>query len=159
LDPVSSAALTSWTLNAQVIVLLLAIAAVYVVGWTRGRQLLRDERDRGRLAAFLAGLVVVFLATESPLDTFDNVYLSAHMTQHLLLMMVAPPLLLLGRPTLPLLRGLPKNFVKEGLGPFLSWPLLQRVLRGLTSPPLALLLFTVSTIFWHLPKFYELALW
>jgi cytochrome c oxidase assembly factor CtaG len=142
-----------------VIVLLLSIAAVYVRGWTRGRQLLRDERDHPRLAAFLVGLVVVFLATESPLDAFDNLYLAAHMTQHLLLMVVAPPLLLLGRPTLPLLRGLPKSFVKEGLGPFLSWSLLQRVLRGLTSPPLALLVFAVSTIFWHLPKFYELALW
>jgi len=73
-------------------------------------------------------------------------------------MMVAPPLLLLGHPTLPLLRGLPKSFVKDGLGPFLSWPMLQRVLRRLTSPPIALPAFAVSTIFWHLPKFYELAL-
>ena len=46
--------------------------------------------------------------------------------------------------------------MKEGLGPFLSWPLLQRLLRWLTSPPVALLAFAVSTIFWHLPKFYEL---
>lgn len=138
--------------------LLLAIALIYVRGWTRGRRLLRDERDHGRLAAFLAGLAVVFLATESPLDAFDNLYLSVHMTQHMLLMMVAPPLLLLGHPTLPLLRGLPKGFVKEGLGPFLSWPMLQRVLKWLTSPSIALLAFAFSTIFWHLPKFYEIAL-
>jgi cytochrome c oxidase assembly factor CtaG len=68
LDPVSSAVLTSWTPNAYVIVLLLAFAVIYVRGWTRGRRLLRDERDDCRLAAFLAGLVMVFLATESPLD-------------------------------------------------------------------------------------------
>ncbi|MFL6350946.1 MAG: cytochrome c oxidase assembly protein [Bryobacteraceae bacterium] len=157
-DPIASAALTSWTLNAHVIALLLAIAAIYFRGWTRGRRLLRGERDHLRLSAFLAGLAMVFLATESPLDAFDNLYLSAHMAQHLLLMMVAPPLLLLGHPTLPLLRGLPRGFVKEGLGPFLSWRPLQRGLRTLVSPPLALAAFAVSTIFWHLPKFYELAL-
>jgi cytochrome c oxidase assembly factor CtaG len=120
--------------------------------------LLLDAQDQLRLLAFLGGLAVVFLATESPLDTFDALFLSAHMTQHLLLMMAAPPLLLLGHPTLPLLRGLPKQFVKEGLGPFLSWPPLQRALRWLTSPPVALLAFALSTIVWHLPKFYELAL-
>jgi len=127
-------------------------------GWLRVRRQLRDPRDPGRLACFLAGLAVLFLAIESPLDSFDHFFLSAHMTQHLLLMMVAPPLLLLRHPIVPLLRGLPKTFVKEGLGPFLTWPALRRVLRALTSPPAAFALFAVSTIFWHLPAFYELAL-
>ncbi len=127
-------------------------------GWMRGRRILHHEKDYVRLSAFLGGLAALFLATESPLDAFDSLFLSAHMTQHFLLMMVAPPLLLLGHPMLPLLRGLPRTFVKEGLGPFLSWPALQRILRWFTSPPIALLAFTVSTIAWHLPKLYELAL-
>ncbi len=158
MNSVASAALTSWTLSARVIAILLIAAVVYLRGWLRGRRLIRGEQDYQHLWAFFAGLGVLFLATESPLDAFDSLFLSAHMAQHLLLMMVAPPLILIGHPTLPLLRGLPKRFVKEGLGPFLSWPWLQRVLRSLTSPPFALLAFTVSTIFWHLPKFYELAL-
>jgi len=157
-NSVASAALTSWTLSARVIAILLIASAVYFRGWLRGRRLIRQEQDYLRLWAFLGGLGVLFLATESPLDAFDSLFLSAHMAQHLLLMMVAPPLVLLGHPTLPLLRGLPRRFVKEGLGPFLSWPLLKRILRSLTSPPIALLAFAVSTIFWHLPKFYELAL-
>ena len=73
------------------------------------------------MALFLSSLLVLFLAIESPLDAFDSLFLSAHMTQHLLLMMIAPPLLLLSYPLLPMLRGLPKGFVKEGLGPFLAW--------------------------------------
>ncbi|MGA8029471.1 MAG: cytochrome c oxidase assembly protein, partial [Bryobacteraceae bacterium] len=158
MNPLASAALTSWTLSARVIGILLLTAAVYLRGWIRGRRLLREEQDHVRLAAFMGGLFVIFLATESPLDAFDSLFLSAHMTEHLLLMMVAPPLILLGHPMLPLLRGLPKRFVKEGLGPFLSWPLLQRVFKSLVSPPLALFAFCVSTIFWHLPKFYEAAL-
>jgi cytochrome c oxidase assembly factor CtaG/ferredoxin len=157
-NTVASAALTSWTLDARVIAILLVTAAVYLRGWMRGRRLMRSEKDYTRLAAFLAGLSALFVATGSPLDAFDTLFLSAHMTQHLLLIMVAPPLLLLGHPMLPLLRGLPRPLVKQGLGPFLSWPLLQQVLRWLASPPIALLVFSVSTIGWHVPKLYELAL-
>src|ERR1700719_466607 len=148
----------SWTPNAYVIIPLLVAGAVYVRGWIRRRRISRHEKDNVRLSAFLGGLAVLFLATESPLDAFDSLFLSAHMTTHFLLMMIAPPLLLLGHPMLPLLRGLPRVFVKEGLGPFLSWPALQRILRWLTSPPIALLAFAVSTIAWHVPKLYELAL-
>src|SRR6185437_14643198 len=108
--------------------------------------------------AFLGGLAVLFVATESPLDTFDSLFLSAHMTQHLLLMMVAPPLILRGDPVLPILRGLPRRFVKEGLGPFLTWTPLRKAARFLTSPVFAWCAFAFSTLFWHLPKYYELAL-
>lgn len=148
----------SWTLDLRVIAILLLAALAYLRGWLRGRRLLRDERDPERLACFLGGLAAIFIATESPLDSLDHFFLSAHMSQHLLLMMGAPPLVLLGHPVVPLLRGLPKQFVKEGLGPFLTWRALQRLLRWLTGPPVAFAAFAVSTIVWHLPKLYDLAL-
>jgi cytochrome c oxidase assembly factor CtaG len=157
-NPVANAALTSWTINAPAVFVLLVTGIVYIRGWLRGRQLLRTAEDQQHLAAFVSGLLILFVATQSPLDAFDNLYLSAHMAQHLLLMMIAPPLILLGHPTLPLLRGLPRRFVKEGLGPFLTWPVLKRVSGALVSPPIAWLAFAFSTIFWHLPKIYELAL-
>jgi cytochrome c oxidase assembly factor CtaG len=157
-NAVANAALASWALSPPAILLLLLAAFIYLRGWLRVRRLVRDDRDPAHLACFLSGLGILFLVTESPLDSFDYLFLSAHMTQHLLLMMVAPPLLLLGHPVVPLLRGLPKPFVKEGLGPFLTWPALRNALRWLTSPPVAFVLFAVSTILWHLPNFYELAL-
>ncbi|HLI77260.1 MAG TPA: cytochrome c oxidase assembly protein, partial [Acidobacteriaceae bacterium] len=158
MNSVANAAFASWALNPPAVLAILAAAFFYLRGWLRIRQQTRDERDPAHLACFLSGLGVLFLATESPLDSFDTLFLSAHMTEHLLLMMIAPPLLLLARPVVPLLRGLPKPFVKEGLGPFLTWPALRSLLRRLTSPPIAFLLFAFSTIFWHLPRFYELAL-
>ncbi len=158
MDAVASAALTSWVLNPGVIALLIFLAVLYLRGWMRVRQLVREEKDWQRLWAFLAGIAAVFIATESPLDAFDSLYLSAHMTQHLLLMMVAPPVILLTHPTLPLLRGLPKGFVKEGLAPFLSWPVLKKIAGALVYPPVAWGAFAFSTICWHLPPFYELAL-
>ena len=121
------------------------------------RRLVRSSDDGLRLGAFVAGLLVVFIALASPLDSFDALFVSAHMTQHLLLIMIAPALVLLGRPVVPLLRGLPKAFVKEGLGPFLTWPALRRILRWLVSPLVAWILFAVSTITWHVPKLYQLA--
>ncbi len=157
-ETVSSAALSSWNLSASAVSILLAAFLLYLRGWWRGRLLLRDERDYLRLFSFTVGLVLVFLALDSPLDAFDSLFLSAHMTQHLLLMMLAPPLLLLGKPFLPLLRGFPKGFVKEGLGPFLAWPVFKRAGALLTAPPLTWSLFAFSTVLWHLPFFYELAL-
>ncbi|HEY3936390.1 MAG TPA: cytochrome c oxidase assembly protein [Bryobacteraceae bacterium] len=158
MESIASAALTSWTLDWRATAVLAGTAVVYLRGWLRGRRLIKGERDHQRLGAFLAGIAVLFLALESPLDAFDSLFLSAHMTQHLLLMMVAPPLVLFGHPILPLLRGLPKRFVKEGLGPFLTWPTLRKIASLATSPVAAWLVFASSTILWHLPKFYELAL-
>jgi cytochrome c oxidase assembly factor CtaG len=153
-----SAALLSWPLDWRVTAVLLATAAIYVRGWMRGRRLRQTAEDKNRLAAFLSGTCALFIALESPLDTFDSLFLSAHMTQHLLLMMVAPPLLLLGDPRLPLLRGLPRSLVKEGLGPFLAWPLLRKFERFITFPVVTWLAFALSTLIWHVPFFYELAL-
>ncbi len=158
MDSFATAALTSWNLDPRVLLILLLLGAVYIRGWSRRRQQICDERDGQRLLFFLAALFVIFVATESPLDSIDNLSLAAHMTQHLLLMMIAPPLVLLAEPALLLLRGLPRAFVKEGLGPFLTWPLMRRFFGWLTAPHVTWILFAVSTIGWHLPYFYEKAL-
>lgn len=80
------------------------------------------------------------------------------MVQHLLLTMIAPPLLLLGAPQLPLLVGLPRRFVSQALGPFLNWPLLKAVVHRITHPVVCWVLFILSNVLWHFPPFYELAL-
>ena len=153
-----TAAFASWPLDGRAIVLLLLSAAVYWRGWLKGRSMLHDPNDGLRLGSFMGSLLVLFLATESLLDAFDSLFLSAHMTQHLLLIMIAPALLLLSHPLLPMLRGLPKGFVKEGLGPFLSWNPLKKFFAWLTSPIPAFLVFALSTVLWHIPALYELAL-
>lgn len=158
MNTLASAALSSWNFDGRVIAVLLCLALVYVRGWLRVRQLIRRVDDPQRLMSFLAGLFLVFVALDSPLDAFDHLYLAAHMTQHVLLMMFAPALILLGHPVVPLLRGLPKTWVREGLGPFLTWPPLRRFFGAISSPPLALAIFIVSTVGWHLPLLYEFAL-
>ena len=120
--------------------------------------MLPQQFSTERLYCFLGGLALLFVALASPLDAFSSLLLSAHMVQHLLLMMVVPPLLLLGQPMLPILRGLPRNFTKEGSGPFLRWPALQTLGSFLVAPAFAWLAYNVSTVAWHVPSLYEMAL-
>jgi hypothetical protein len=80
------------------------------------------------------------------------------MVQHLLLMAVAPPLLWIGAPLLPLLRGLPTPVRRYWLAPFFRWPALRSCWERLTHPAAAWTLFIAATWIWHIPQLYELAL-
>jgi hypothetical protein len=80
------------------------------------------------------------------------------MVQHLLLMMVAPPLLWLGAPLRPRLQGLPRPVRVDWAAPVLTWPPLRRLFARLTHPLTALPLFVAATWIWHVPQVYALAL-
>jgi len=154
----AEAILTSWRFDPRLILLLALAALLYVRGW---RVLHRQSPRRftpDRLAAYLIGLATLFVALDSPLDAFGNLLLEAHMVQHMLLLLVAPPLILLGQPILPILRGLPRRILKDGLGPFLAWRGLRRMGRRLTHPAVCWLAMTAAFVFWHMPRWYELAL-
>ena len=138
---------------------LLALAALlYLRGWSLLHRESPHRFTPERRAAYLAGLGALFIALASPLDAFGNFLLEAHMAQHLLLILIAPPLILMGQPLLPMLRGLPQATLKNGLGPFLRWRALRRIGRVLTHPALTWPAMTVAIVFWHMPRFYELAL-
>jgi len=106
----------------------------------------------------MLGLAVLWVALASPLDSFADVLLSTHMVQHLLLMSVIPPLLLLGWPVVPLLRGLPAWILTPVLGPLLRLPVLRRLWRWLISPLVAWMVMNMVFISWHVPAAYDFAL-
>jgi cytochrome c oxidase assembly factor CtaG len=80
------------------------------------------------------------------------------MIQHLLLIAVAAPLLLLGQPVLPLMRGLPRWIFKDALGPFLASGELKQAGRAIIHPVVTWLALSASIVVWHFPRLYELAL-
>jgi cytochrome c oxidase assembly factor CtaG len=131
---------------------------LYLRGWREIRRTRPLIFPPWRAWCFLGGLVSMWIAVASPLDTLDGLYLVAHMTQHLILMSVAPPLLLLGAPAVPLLRALPRSVLRDGLGPFFRTPILHRLMRLLTHPVLAWLAMNIAYLGWHVPPAYELAL-
>src|SRR5262249_50339606 len=127
----------------------------------RGRESMTPRRGRwnaGHLAAFLGGLAAIYLALASPIEPFADLLLQVHMVQHLLLMMVAPPLLWMGAPMLPLLRGLPRPVRVYWAAPSLSAPLLRRLFSRLTQPVTALIVFSATTWVWHAPSVYDVGM-
>src|SRR5262249_26508270 len=152
------ACLRSWPLDPWLLAALLLTAGVYLRGWLVLRR--RDPRrwHGGRPAPFLGGLPALDLALAPPGVALAHPLLQVHMVQHLLLMMAAPPLLWLGAPLFPLLRGLPRPVRIFWVAPWLSAPPLRRLVGRLTHPLLALVLFVVATWVWHAPPVYDLAL-
>ena len=147
-----------WSLDTAFALIALVLAAVvYARGWARLRRRMPQRFGWRHLAAFLGGLDVLLVAVVSPLDSRAAESLPAHMTQHLLLMMVAPPLLWLGAPLAPILRGLPGAVARGAIGA-LSWRLVRRAGRALTQPMVGLVSFTLAGWAWHVPILYELAL-
>jgi len=157
-DPVAAALLASWSFEPGLVVALLLVAIVYLRGFRVLRAQLPARFPGWRRGAFLAGVAALLLALVSPLDVLADLLLQVHMVQHWLLMMVAPPLLWLGAPAVPLLRGLPRGWLRRGVGPFLAWPALRRVLHRVTSPVFAGLAWALTTLVWHWPPAYQAAL-
>src|ERR1700722_1027868 len=137
----------------------LALSAIlYTRGWFAIRKTRRALFPTWRLAAFLLGLAVIALAIASPLDGFADALLSAHMVEHLLLMSFAPPLLLLGYPVVPLLRGLPRGGVVWIVGPLVRSKMLRRFGHWLITPLVAWLAMNLMFLSWHVPAAYDFAL-
>jgi len=97
------------------------------------------------------------VALGSPLAALDEELLTVHMIQHLLLMTIAPALLLLGAPMMPLLHGLPRQFV-QAAGPLFRWPQLQGAGRLITRPIFCWFAATAALVGWHIPGAFRLAL-
>ena len=134
------------------------LAVVYLRGWCRLQSAGVPFVPPWRAVNFILGLLLLWLALASPLDTFSGFVLTAHMLQHMLLMMAAPPLILMGAPLVPLVRGLPDFAAREFAGPFLNWRVPRKVGRILANPLCGLLLMGVAMFAWHVPTMYELAL-
>ena len=149
--------LTDWSLETPLPTILL-FAAVYAIG------LRRRANRRGAIAAaalLAAGLGALVVAFASPLAALDGRLFWAHMSQHVLLLAVAPPLILLARPWATSWRALPRDVrrpVVRGLvlGGW-SRPL-RAAARLLASPPVGLALFCGILFVWHVPALFDATL-
>jgi cytochrome c oxidase assembly factor CtaG len=136
--------------------LVLAAASVYLRGWFSLRNAFPKLIPGCRLAAFMGGLVLVWVVVGSPLAALDHQSLTLHMLKHLLLMTAAAPLILAGAPIFPLTCGLPKLFIRTH--GFLATPLARGLRNGLTNPLVCWLAGTVAVIGWHLPAAFQLGM-
>jgi cytochrome c oxidase assembly factor CtaG len=124
------AVLTQWQAAPVVTVSVIALAALYIWGVVR---VARRHPSRPwplcRTGVFLAGLTVVVVALQSGIGRYDDVLFWDHMVQHLLLIMVAPPLMIIGQPITLLLHASrnplhtwAKRIIRSPVASFLTWP-------------------------------------
>lgn len=146
-----------WDIPSAVTVALVLTAAIYIRGWTRIRRTRPAQFPAWRLGSFLCGIFAVFVAVASPLDTLAESLLFMHMAQHYVLMMIAPPLIVLGAPVVPMLRGLPRPIIRA-LRPLFAMRILHHAARFITRPRVAWLAMNLAFVGWHIPKAYEFAL-
>jgi cytochrome c oxidase assembly factor CtaG len=148
---------TRWDVPWLVTSELAVTALLYVRGWRRISRTRPSQFSRWRLAAFLGGIAALFIAVASPLDTFSESLLFMHMAQHFVLMSIAPPLIVFGAPVVPLLRGMPRGFIRF-LRPLFAAGVLRSAGRFLTRPRVAWLAMNAAYLGWHIPRAYEFAL-
>jgi len=158
MSSVIQAGFESWSSRIPINSALALVLLVYVRGWFRLRRTLPAFTSGWRFAAFMGGLFTLWLAIASPLQDFDDELLSIHMAQHILLMIVSPPLILLGAPTLPMLHGLPRSFVRGPLSRLLRYPPVAFLGHVVTNPLFCWLAAMIALIAWHIPAVFEFAL-
>ena len=144
-------------------ILALAVAAWHEIGLRRLARRSRPDRTRQRRIRslwFYAGLGVLLIAVESPIDYWADDYFFAHMIQHLLLMFAAPSLIVAGAPWQPLLAALPRQTGRSVTRGVLAagWSRPLRGLGGLLLRPwVSVALFNAAMLLWHLPGPFDLA--
>jgi putative membrane protein len=147
-----------WNWNPWILASVVLAVFGYVWGLLRSNGAVRARLFGGfRYAAFAAGIVTLFSALISPFDTLDDQLFSAHMVQHLVLLMIAPPLLILGRPALACLWAFPLP-ARRAIGRVWIRSGLKHAVHVLMSPIFVWLLCSAVLWFWHLPGPYGWAL-
>lgn len=141
-------------------VILLAISiGVYSAGLAR---LWRNAgRDKGirtwQAASFVAGWASLVIALVSPLDRLADILFSAHMTQHEILMIVAAPLLVVGRPLIAFLWALPPSW-RAPVSRWTQTDAVSRTWRAVTAPLAATTAHALALWIWHVPSLYQWAM-
>ncbi|MGA8732173.1 MAG: cytochrome c oxidase assembly protein [Terracidiphilus sp.] len=148
--------LRAWSFPLIPFIGLSVLAILYLRGWRAGSRTRPCELPAWRAVAFICGLLSLWIALASPIDALDDFLLSVHMMQHFILMSVAPPLLVLGAPAVPLLRGLPQWVIRVVLAPLFRWQWFDRIGRFLTHPVVAWLGMNIAYLGWHVPAAFEL---
>jgi putative membrane protein len=154
--------LENWSFD-PFLVVVAAIVLLHELGLCNLHRRSRPGRSRARRRKsllFYGGLGVLLLAVVSPIDYWASDYFFVHMIEHILLMFVAPILIVAGAPWLPLVHGLPVG-IRRRLGRALllgSWARpLRAVGRFVSNGVVAVVLFNVSMVLWHIPVLFDIA--
>lgn len=148
----------SWSVDPWIGVPILLTGIAYGMAYRTAQQNRRRPPGRGRVAAFYGGLLTIWVALSGPPGVWNDELFLLHMFQHLLLIMLAPPLLLLGRPVQLALQAMAPARSGRILRPVLRRGWLRSALDVVTHPAAVAVVFNANLVVWHLPGAYGLAL-
>lgn len=148
--PAPHDALAAWTFSPSVVVPLAIVAALYWRGW-------RPADGASRAWAWWAGWTTLVVALVSPVDAVSGILLSAHMVQHVLLVVIAAPLLATAAPGAALVRGVPGRLRRPGNALARRAGVGHPVTRRLRGPVWRWLAFVLSFWLWHASVLYGAA--
>lgn len=149
-----------WTLDWYIVVPLTLASLGYAIGARRVRRRSRHARALSSVAvaSYVAGMAVLIVALVSPLDTLGAHLFSAHMLQHVLLMLVAAPLLVLGRPAVAMAWSLPPH-LRRRVARVITRPPVRRAWSAISNPYVVWLVHAAAVWMWHAPPLYEATLY
>src|SRR5579863_6917207 len=146
----------AWSFPLLPLTVLTATLLIYLRGWRAAARTRPHQLPPWRAASFVAGIMSLWIAIASPIAALDDYLLAAHMVQHFILMSIAPPLIVLGAPAVPLLRGLPRFLIRFPAGPLLRARWFRATLRFAMHPATAWLAMNIAYLGWHVPALFEL---
>ena len=158
MPPSVQIALESWSCPVGLTFAVVLAGFLYLRGWLHLHSACVNAIPPWRAGSFFLGLFLIWVAVGSPLAAFDEELLTVHMVQHLLLMTVAPPLILLGAPVMPLLHGLPRRFLQSLVGPSFRSPAMQGIGRVFSQPAFCWLAAAAALVVWHVPALFRLGM-
>ena len=150
--------LLAWSFDPWVTTALVAASAMYLWAWRRVRASSAPQPPAWYAWSFGAGILFLAFSLLGPLETYNEQLFTLHMSQHLLIMQVATPVILLGRPVQLVLKALPPRNTKQTVGLLFGNGSVRFAVIAVTAPVTGFLLFNGNMGFWHLPAFYEAAL-
>jgi putative membrane protein len=144
--------MTPWTFEPYVVISLGVSVVLYAAGMIRCRAL-----RKWQAVAFLAGWTSLVIALVSPLDALSEIFFSAHMAQHEILMIIAAPLIVLGRPLVVFLWALPAKW-RTSVGAFAQTKPIAKTWHAITGGAVVTILHALALWIWHIPSLYQATL-
>ena len=151
---------SAWNFESSIVIPLLVSMVIYIVGTLKIWQ--HAGIGRGipmkRCVSFFSGILGLVIALMSPLDALSDELFSAHMVQHLILILVAAPPLVMSDFPVAFLWALPRNWSQSFAFRWNQSRLLSRLWQLMNSPLFAWSTFAIAIWLWHAPKFFDAAL-
>ncbi len=143
-----------WSFEPFVVFPLILTGALYAIGI---RRVIGKTIRTWQAASFALGWLALVAALVSPIDALGGILFSAHMAQHELLMIVAAPLLVLGRPLIVMLWALPPH-ARARVGAWTQAPAFAKSWQTISGPVAATVLHALALWMWHIPSLYQATL-